>query len=94
MKERVLVLLGLRMNPENPMPATITQWPTSRKRKPAYQYLSAEQMDQMDGDTSAIWEAEFIDGHYWLERRLPDAAPIDPLRRQRGIELSDEEIPF
>ena len=92
-KERVLVLLGLRMNPDNPMPATITQWPKG-KRKPAYQYLSLDQLDQMDGDTSAIWEAEFLDGHYWLERRLPDQAPIDPLRRRRGIDLSDEEIPF
>lgn len=71
-QETVLVVLGLRMNPANPMPATIVQRKGSRA--PAYQYLSPEQHDEMGDDQTAFWSATFLDGHYWLEHRLPDDA--------------------
>ncbi len=91
--ERVLVVLGIRMIAENPMPATITQWPKDR-RGPKYQHLSPDQLEAMDGDQTAIWEAEFVDGHYWLSTRVPNEAPLDPLRRPKGFTIDEGELPF
>lgn len=91
--ERVLVVLGIRMIADNPMPATITQWPKDR-RGPKYQHLSPDQLEAMDGDQTAIWEAEFVDGHYWLATRLADDAPLDPLRRPKDFTIDEGELPF
>jgi hypothetical protein len=93
-KETVLVVLGIRLNKNNPMPATITQWPKQR-RNPSYQHLSPDQLEAMDGDQTALWTAEFVEGHYWLETRIANGeAPPDPLRRSKGFEVPEEEIPF
>ncbi len=93
-KETVLVILGIRMKKDNPMPATITQWPKQR-REPAYQHLSADQLEAMDGDQTALWTAEYVEGHYWLETRIPNGeTPPDPLHRKKGVEFAEEDIPF
>lgn len=67
--ETVLVVLGIRTNQNNQMPATVRQWPKGR-RGPRYQHLSQEQLDEMGDDQTSLWEAEFVDGHYWLVRRV------------------------
>jgi len=95
MKEHVLVVLGIPREEDSPMPATVTEWPTTRRsRKASFQYLSPEQLAAMGPDQTAIWEAEYIDGRYWLSKRLPNKAPPDPLRRARPLVLDETEIPF
>ena len=94
MKQHVLVVLGIPKDKDGPMPATISPWPSSRKGAIKCQYLSAEQLADMTPDQTAIWEAEYIDGRYWLGTRLPNEAPLDPLRRSPRLVLDDAEVPF
>lgn len=94
MKEHVLVVLGVPKDDLGSMPVTVSPWPSRRKGATKLQYLSAEQLDAMGDDQTAIWEAEFIDGRYWLGKRLPNEAPPDPLHRTPRLVLDDAEIPF
>ena len=90
--ETVLVVLGIRLVRSNPMPATVVQWKGSRD--PVYMHLTQAQHEAMGEDQTALWEATFLDGHYWLERRLPDP-PRDVIEKKFGkVILSETEIPF
>lgn len=94
MKEHVFVVLGVPKDDLGAMPATVSPWPSRRKGATKLQYLSADQLKQMGPDQTAIWEAEFVGTHYWLSHRLPDTAPVDPLRRGPRVVLEEMEIPF
>lgn len=90
--ETVLVVLGIRLNRNNPMPATITQW--RGKRHPSYQHLSPEQHAEMGEDQTALWEATWLDGRYWLEKRLPNPPPREVQKEWGTVVLSEDDIPF
>lgn len=93
--QTVLVVLGASSAPDTPVPATITHWP--KPRHPAYQYLSQEQLDAMNGDEAALWEADYLEGHYWLKKRLTDTVGPSQLLRVfsgRMVILDEAEIPF
>lgn len=64
---RVLVVLG----PTDISPATVTRMGAKIGVK---QYLSPDQKASMGDDQTAIWEGEFLDGHWWLSTRLPNDA--------------------
>lgn len=94
--ETVLVVLGVRMIAENPMPATITQWPKDR-RGPKYQHLSPEQLSDMEGDQTALWTAEYVEGHYWLKERLPNPDGMPEIARKwrtEPVQFDESDIPF
>ena len=93
--QTVLVVLGAPVDPDTPMPATITHWP--KPRHAAYQYLSGEQLEAMNGDEAALWEADYVEGHYWLKTRLTDTVGPSQLVRVfsgRMLVLDESEIPF
>ena len=85
------MVLGIQRESEagKPMPATITQ--RFGSRAPKYKYLSREQLNQMNGDQTAYWHATFLEGHYWLEHRLPEPPDRDDVLRQFPIlEMSED----
>lgn len=95
----VLVIMGLPFEDDAPMPATIVQWPSGKRR--SFQHLSAEQRAEMGDDMVAIWDAECIEGHYWLSKRLRHLDDQDKIAaflyapvRSEPIVLDDGEIPF
>lgn len=93
--QTVLVVLGIPKSDEGPMPATITTWP--KPRRSAFQYLSPDQLKAMDGDQTALWEATLIEGHWWLEHRLPNPdtmGAIESAWRRTPVEIDPREIPF
>lgn len=75
MTEQVLVVLGIRMIPGNPMPATITQWP-GNNRAPVYTRLSDDQLAAMGDDQTAVWEANWDGESYALIERAPDMEDV------------------
>ena len=72
--QRVMVSLGLPKGDGGPMPATI--WRRRDSANCKFQYLSADQLAEMSGETSAMWMAEFADEIWWLKQKLSDEQDV------------------
>ena len=92
---KVLVVLGVKQTDGGLMPATVTK--LGRGSKPSYQYLSEEQHKMMGEDQTAIWEAEWIETHWWLETRYPNGPLTEKAEREwrtTPVEFDPKEVPF
>ena len=65
----VKVMRGFGPEPDSPVPAVIL----TRQGKEERQYLSRETTDALGQDMAGYFEAEKIDGRWWIGQRLPDA---------------------
>lgn len=92
--ELVFVVLGIPENDGDPMPATIQTWRAGKRR--TFQHLSPEQLDEMGDDQTAIWEAEFVEGHWWLERRARETEDAVAMSQEmtKPVQFEESEIPF
>jgi hypothetical protein len=91
---KVLVVLGVKQIEGGLMPATVTR--LGKASNPSYQYLSKEQLDAMGQDQTAIWEAQWVDKHWWLETRYPNGPLVAEAEKQwrEPVEFDPREIPF
>lgn len=71
LKPRIVVVRvtrGFGPTPDSPVPAVVER----RSGKPLEMYLSAETKAALGQDSAGYFEAEIVDGHVWIGKRLPD----------------------
>lgn len=91
---KVFVVLGVPKIEGGLMPATVT--PLGRKNKASYQYLSEDQHKAMGEDQTAIWEAEWVETHWWLEKRYLNGPLVAEAEKawRTPVKIDEKDLPF